>query len=123
MAIVNLVQKRMRMPLWDIVRYQIMHYCYLNKLCVIDSDLDLLTLLACVGESELSKFCILASDKGIFTDPQTVRNRLAKAEKRSLVIKQGRNRKKIYINPEFKVQATGNVMLDLKIASLDTKEN
>ena len=59
MAVVNKVQKTGLLDQWDIVRFQIMLDCHINRVSISDSDLDCLTLLAINGESELTAFCML----------------------------------------------------------------
>jgi hypothetical protein len=46
MALVNQVQKRVKMPKWDIVKFQILTHCYVNHITMSDSDLNCLTLLS-----------------------------------------------------------------------------
>jgi len=46
MAIVNQVDKRVRMTTWQIVKYQILTHCYLYNIQVSEADLDCLTYLA-----------------------------------------------------------------------------
>jgi hypothetical protein len=46
MAIVNQVDKRVRMNRWDIVKFQLMTHCYLFKIQVSEADLNCLTYLA-----------------------------------------------------------------------------
>lgn len=122
MAIVNQVDKRVRMSRWDIVKYQLMTYCYLSKISVSESDLDCLTFLAINGESELTQFCNNAYSEKIFSSTQSVRNCLTKAEKKNLIKKEGKNKKKIYINPDIKVHAEGNILLDFKFLSVETNQ-
>ena len=76
MAIVNQVQKRVKMPKWDLVKYQILTHCYINKLSLSESDLNCLTLLSFNQPVELTDFCYDASSEEgwIFKSPQTVRN-------------------------------------------------
>ena len=54
MAIVNQVDKRVKMSGWQIVKYQILTHCYLYNIQVSESDLDCLTLLAIEGDQELT---------------------------------------------------------------------
>jgi hypothetical protein len=86
---------------------------------VSDADLNCLTLLAIEGEQELTSFCNKASDKDIFSSTQSVRNCLTKAEKKSLIVKEGKNKKKISINPGIKVYASGNILLDFKFLCVE----
>lgn len=116
MAIVNQVQKRVRMPKWDVVKFQILTHCYINRINLSDSDLNCLTLLSFNEPIELTHFCYDASseEEPIFKSPQTVRNCINKAEKTNLVIKDEENKKLIRINPSLKIQTTGTILLDYK---------
>jgi hypothetical protein len=44
MAVVNRIEKKAVMPKWDLIQFQIMTYCYLNRIVVSDSELSFLTL-------------------------------------------------------------------------------
>jgi hypothetical protein len=90
---------------------------------VSESDLDCLTLLAIEGDQELTSFCNKAHDKQIFSSTQSVRNCLTKSEKKGLIKKEGKNKKKIFINPELKVHSTGNILLDFKFLSIASTES
>jgi hypothetical protein len=122
MAIVNQVQKKIRMDVWSITRFQLAVYCHLNDIQISSLDLNCLTLLALSGERELTDFCETAVEKKIFGSSQSVRNALAKAEKRKLIIKQGRSKKKIRINPDIKVQTSGNILLDYKVVRIESEK-
>ena len=123
MAIVNQVDKRVKMSGWQIVKYQILTHCYLYNIQVSESDLDCLTLLAIEGDQELTTFCNKAHDKQIFSSTQSVRNCLTKSEKKGLIKKEGKNKKKICINPELKVHSQGNILLDFKFLSIASTES
>ena len=123
MAIVNQVQKRIRMDVWSITKFQIAVHCHLGDIPVSGLDLNCLTFLALTGERELTEFCEAAVQKEIFGSSQTVRNALAKAEKRNLIVKQGKSKKKIKINPELKVQTDGDILLDYKVVRVEPKES
>ena len=121
--LVNKIDKKVRMTQWEIVKYQILTYCYLNKISISEADLECLTYLALEGDQELTSFCSKAHKKQIFSSIQSVRNCLTKAEKKNLIKKEGKNRKKIYINPDLKVFSSGNIFLDFKFVSVETKES
>jgi hypothetical protein len=123
MAIVNQIDKKVRMSKWEIVKYQILTHCYLNKINVSEADLNCLTFLALEGDQELTSFCTKAHVKDIFSSTQSVRNCLTKAEKKNLIKKEGKNKKKIFINPDLKVHSQGNILLDFKFLSVETKES
>jgi len=125
MALVNQVQKRVKMPKWNIVKFQILTHCYVNKILMSESDLDCLTLLSFNQPIELTNFCYDASSEEdwIFKSPQTVRNSINKAEKNGLVIKDVANKKLIMLNPDLKIQTEGTILLDYKFLGYDTEES
>lgn len=123
MAVVNQIEKKMRMNNWDAVKYQLLTYCYLYKISVSDADLECLTFLALEGEQELTSFCSRVYEKNIFSSPQSVRNCLTKAAKKNLIVKEGKNKKKITIHPKLDVFSKGNLLLNFKILSLASQES
>ena len=124
MALVNQVQKRVKLPKWEVVKFQILTHCYINRITMSESDLNCLTLLSFNEPIELSNFCLDASSEEdwIFKSPQTVRNSINKAVKNGLVIKDTSDKKIIKINPSLKIQTEGVVLLDYKFLSHDSKE-
>ena len=125
MALVNQVQKRVKMPKWDIVKSQILTHCYINKIAMSESDLNCLTLLSFNEPTELTHFCYDASaeEDWIFKSPQTVRNCINKAEKNNLRVKDSSNKKIIRLNPALKIQIEGTILLDYKFLGHDTQES
>ena len=125
MALVNQVQKRVKMPKWDIVKFQILTHCYINHITMSDSDLDCLTLLSFNQPIELSNFCYDASseEEWIFKSPQTVRNSINKSEKTGLIVKDSNNKKIIRLNPTLKIQIEGTILLDFKFLGNDTEKS
>jgi hypothetical protein len=121
MAQANLVSKRVRMGHRDIIKYQLITHCFMNDIQLSNNELDCLTLLGAFGEFELSEFCNAAVTEKIFKTSQTVRNFLTKASKIKIVKKEGTNKKKIFLNDDLKVQTTGNIVLDFKIAYVTQK--
>lgn len=114
MALVNKIKKQSIMDLEDIVRFQLIVYCHENKIRTTPSDLDCLTLLGITGEVSLKKFCDQASDKDIFSSPQSVRNAISKAELRGLVVKKGASKKTIKLNDKLNIQSKGNILVDIQ---------
>lgn len=122
MAIVNQVAKKVVLPRWDIVQFQIVVHCYLNSILVSAADLVCLTHLCVDQEAELTEFCNKITDLDIFKSPQSTRNALSKAEKKGLIIKMGKSKKKIAIHPSVNIQTEGNILLDYKFAHIEPKE-
>ena len=125
MALVNQVQKKVKMSKWDVVKFQILTHCYINKITMSESDLDCLTLLSFNEPIELTNFCLDASaeEDWIFKSPQTVRNSINKAEKNKLVVKDSTNKKLIKLNPSLLIQTNGTILLDYKFLGHDTEES
>jgi hypothetical protein len=125
MALVNQVQKRVRMSKWNVVKFQILTHCYIKRILLSDSDLNCLTLLCFNEPIELTSFCYDASSEEdpIFKSPQTVRNCINKAEKNNLVIKDATNKKLIKVNPELKIQTEGTILLDFKFLGDEPKKS
>jgi len=124
MTLVNQVQKKVKLPKWEVVKFQILTHCYINRITMSESDLNCLTLLSFNEPIELSNFCLDASSEEdwIFKSPQTVRNSINKAIKNGLVIKDASDKKLIKINPTLKIQTEGVILLDYKFLSYDSKE-
>ena len=122
MAVVNQVQKKVKMPKWDVVKFQILTHCYVNHITVSESDLNCLTLLSFNQPIELTHFCYDASaeEEWIFKSPQTVRNCINKAEKNKLVVKDNTNKKLIMLNPVLKIQTQGTILLDFKFLGYES---
>lgn len=124
MALVNQVRKNVRLQKWDLVKFQILTHCYVNKILLSNADLECLTLLSFNEPIELSNFCSDASaeDDSIFKSPQSVRNSLNKSEKFNLISRSSNNKKTIMLNPQLKIQVKGNVLLDYKFFAHESKE-
>lgn len=122
MAKANLVQKKVKLGYRDIIQYQLITYCFMEKIKLSNNELNCLTLLGAYGNHELSDFCNSAVEENIFKTAQTVRNFLTKAYKLNLISKEGANKKKISLNNNLKVQTSGNIILDFKLFHLVTKE-
>jgi hypothetical protein len=120
--VVNKVDKRVRLAKREVVKYQILTHCFLNDIQVSDSDLNFLTELGMIEEDELTAFCVKVAELKIFKTPQSARNAINKAEKKSLLTKKGKNRKSIRLNDILNVQVKGNVLLDYKFVAVETEE-
>lgn len=139
MAKVNVVNKQVRMDLDDIIKYQLITHCYINRILLSDLDLDCLTSLGKTGESELTDFCVYMAEKRLQhklkswkptksnermpdASPQTIRNVLIKVEKENLIVKSGKGRKRISLNPNLKIQTSNSILLNYKIVHVAAEE-
>jgi len=122
MAKFNVVDKRMRMGLYDIVKYQIATHCYVKRINMSESDLDCATTLAISGEHDLTEFCLLITEKRIFKSTQSVRNCLVKLERNNVIKKEGKTKKKIRLSPDLNILCSGNILIDYKFIHLGSEE-
>jgi hypothetical protein len=122
MAIVNQVDKKVKMDKWSIVKYQLITHCFLSTTHLSNAELNCLTHLALEGEQELTSFCNVIHEQQIFSSPQSVRNCLAKLQKKGMIVKEGKNKKKIILNPVLNILSNGNILLDFKFLSIDESQ-
>lgn len=115
--IVNKVDKRIKASLNDVIKYQIMTYCFFNDIKVSRSDLECLTELAKKPESGLTEFCDYVASLKIFKTSQSVRNCISKCTKQNLITKSDTGKKKISLHEDLKVQSEGVIFLDFKVVS------
>ena len=66
MAIVNKVEKRIKVDRNDVIKYQIVTYCFMNNIQISSSDLKCLLELAKVSSMDLTDFCTTISEKKIY---------------------------------------------------------
>ena len=99
----------------DIVKYQIVNYCYFNKIPLSDAAALCLAKLSIRGKTDLNKFCNQMSEEKVFASAQVVRNTLTLSEERKLIIKEGKKPIIIEINPDINVQNSGNILLEYKL--------
>ena len=118
MALVNKVDKRIKISKDNVIKYQIITYCFLNNIQISKADLECLTELAKLKSIELNKFCTIISEKQIFKSPQSCRNAIQKSKRKGLIIK---DIKQIILSPDIQLQVEGNVFLDYKILSVEEK--
>lgn len=124
MALVNRIEKKAMMPKWDLVKFQIITYCYLNRVTVSESELNCLTLLSFNEPIELTDFCydVSSEEEWIFKTPQSVRNAINKCIKKKIVIKDKNNKKLIMLNPDVKLKTSGNILLEIKFFAKNDSE-
>lgn len=119
MAKFKVVKKIISMTDKEIIKFQLMSHCYVYNIPVNNSDLDCLTLLGMLGETDLISFCDIVTSNKIFKSAQTVRNCLVKLEKNGLLNKTGKSKKVIKLNPNMNIQCSGNIFLDYKIYTIE----
>lgn len=140
MAKLNVVTKQVRMELFDIIKFQLITHCYINHIALSELDYECLTYLGISGEIEQADFCFQIAEKRLSqklkdnqnktklpeASSQAIRNVLIKVEKAGLLVKtgkEGKSRKKIYLNPDLQIQTRGNILLNQKIVYVESQES
>lgn len=119
---VNKVYKKSMVTKWEVVYYQLLTYCFFNKIELSEADLNCVVLFS-LDPNNISDFCNLACEKGIFKTPQSVRNSLNKIVKKGLIIKDKNNRKHILkINPSIGLVSEGNVLLNYNFLGIEANK-
>lgn len=116
MAIINKVEQRAYLEQGNMIRLQVLIYCFFKGISITEHELKCLALLAQQGAPELTVFCNYIREQKLYASAQTVRNVINKFEKKALVVKEGKKSKRVRIHPDMKVQTSGNILLDLKFA-------
>lgn len=121
MAQVNVVEKKLKISKVDIIKYQLITFCFFQGITLTKLDIDCLVELAIQKQAELNTFCNhVGGPEKIFSSSQSARNAINKASQKNLVIKRGKNKKLLYINPEINLQVDGNIFLDFKYYAGDS---
>jgi hypothetical protein len=87
----------------------------LNEIKTSPNELGTLSYLAMWGEMNISDFCQQVSDKGVYGNPQTVRNFLLKSIKSGLVIRKGKGDKIVVLSESIQVLSEGNIVINMKV--------
>jgi hypothetical protein len=119
-ALTNVVNITKKLDRFEIVKLQLIIYCFLNNHVLNETELNCLALLGCRGRIRLNEFCTLAADSKLLGTPTAVNNCLARVEKSKLFLKEGAGKKFIFLNPELKIQTSGNILLNFKFVSVET---
>lgn len=102
-----------------IVKFQIMVYCFMNNHFLSDSDMECLTVLTLQGKVELSDFCydLSTNHSWIFKTAQSVRNCLSKLERMGLIVKTGKSKKHVELNPNTKIDSSDELLIVYKFVT------
>lgn len=113
---VQLKTNKVELSLYDIIRYQLMDYCFHNKIRISPAQLDCLGLLGLQGPINISDFCQnVVDDENIFGNTQTVRNYILKCVKENIILRSGNGNKLIQIHPDLGIIYEGNIVIEQKV--------
>jgi len=106
---IKIINKQAKLTLDELIKYQLVNYCFFNNLSLSSTDIDTLKDLVKIGKTELNSFCKNQSERNVI-------NKLSKA---GLVIKTKKYLKTIEVNPELQIGSSGNTLLQLKYLYVD----
>lgn len=112
---VKLVDKRLPMSLYEIIKFQINNYCFLNNVRISPAQLDTLAYLGMWGEMNISDFCDQIVEEEVFSNPQTVRNFVIKCVRDNLILRKGRGKKIICLGENIELISEGSMLLNMKV--------
>ena len=115
MAKATVIDKKLKLSLFDIIRFQINTYCFINKVRLSPAQMDCLSLLGMYGDINMSDFCEEVVNEEVFGNVQTTRNFVTKCVKDKLVKRSGLGNKVVSLTDELNVVTKGNVLLNLKV--------
>lgn len=116
------IEKKVKLDKFEIVKYQLLHYCFIHKIKVNETELNCLALLGELGKIRLTEFALKVVEREILGNPATVSNCLAKIEK-SLFCRTNGGKKFIYLNPALQIVSEGNVLIELKLYKIETNKS
>lgn len=118
--IVTKVSKKTKFTIKEGLEYQLLTFCFIKKLNISLAERKALVELIINGSTPLKDFCKHITDLNIFKSLQSTRNALSKLEKSGFIIKSGRSRKSIEINPDCGIINKAVVLLDFQFLSHGT---
>jgi hypothetical protein len=124
MAKFKVIENKISLGETNIVKVQLMIHCFVKGIVLSSSELDCLTLLAKMGDWDLSDFCEVVVSEDIFSSSQTVRNCIVKMERLGFIVKSGKSKKRVIsINPSFNIVSSGNIFLNYKMFHVATEKD
>jgi hypothetical protein len=113
------LEKKIEMDLYKIVRFQINLYCFLNDIRISPAQLDTLAFLGLWGEINFSDFCEQIVEEELFSNPQTTRNFILKCVREGMVVRKGKGKKLIDLSDKFELLNEGTIVIDMKVYHVD----
>ncbi len=118
----TLVETKVQLSTFEIIKYQFLHHCFMNKLLLNNTDIICLSLLGEAGMIPLGEFCKLVVDKKVLKNPIGVNNVLKRLIDKKLVVKERREMQMVFLNPELKIQIDGNIVINIKLFKVEGKK-
>jgi len=112
----KVVQQNLEMDLHNLIKYQLVNYCFVQDMHLSPNQLETLTYLSEWGEMNMSDFCEkISDDLEIYKSAQTVRNFILDCIKDKLVVRTGKGSKNIEITSDAELLCEGNIVIKMNI--------
>jgi len=109
----KVISKKVKLSLDELIRYQIITYCFIHDITLSHTEVETLKKLALVGRTTLNTFCKSQSERNIINE----------LEKAKLVIKSRKYNKIVEVNPELNLVGSGTTLLDYKFLYSEPTES
>lgn len=118
------IEKIIKMDMFEIVKFQLITHCFVERIKLNETQLNVLSLLGVCGEIAMLDFYKLVNDKGYLNGDTAVNNCLRQIERSNLFIKkkglkQGKN---VYLNPDIGLVSEGSILLNYKIHNIESQK-
>jgi len=123
MAEITVVDKKIRLSLYDIIRFQLTMYCFTNGVKMSPAQLNTLAYLGLWGDMNISDFCDQIVEEDVFGNPQTVRNFILKAIRDGHVTRKGTGNKIICLSDNVEMENEGNIWMKLNVIYAEAEES
>ena len=125
---VKQVQKKQILSRKEFIQIQIQIWCTLNRKVISSTILDLLVILAQLGEVELSDFCRMLCSKAstrknavLFTSEQSARNTTKQAIKEGFITQRHKEHT-IKISDDLKLLIDSGTLLNLQLLCYEANQ-
>jgi hypothetical protein len=120
--IVTKINKKTKFSVREGLEFQLLTYCFINKYNISIAERKTLVELVIHQPAPLKDFCTHITSLTIFKTTQSTRNAISKLERMGLIVKQGKGKKDVTLNPECGVVNKPTVLLDFQFLAHDSKQ-
>lgn len=113
------VDKKINVDEFELVKFQLLTHCFVEKLRLTETELNVMALLGTQKQIRLTHFCRLVVEKEFLGSEISVNNCLSKLERTEIFLKKGVGKKIICLNPILNIVHEGTVILDVRLIKRD----
>lgn len=112
---VDIWERKKKMPMEDIIRFQVLIHCHLNRIRISPEELNCLTLIGLWGSTDLNQLCAKMEQLQVYKSSPSARNALDRMKEKGLINKVGKTRKKVSLSDSMNIKNKGNILVDIKL--------